>query len=233
MAMENWRFRLDDGDVDNVPGSGGASWIADLDTAISLPINAPNWRLRAGVKFKNDNDSGFIGVIINYKFVGDPGWIAIRHRGHSTSVRMHSAPSSINPDNMFEHQRDMVDSYTGTGLPLWDGTWQTDDNGASGAGGLSANSGRSESITWTGDNTVHGLAYEFCVQFEPSGLAARVGEDIEFRYQQASGPAFGGYAGQDAYPAALPTITLLDPVAGYDQYLPAVKRTPFVRILGR
>ena len=244
----NYRFRNDDGDVDNDGVTGGqeagASWKAAINTNISLPINGPKFRLRFGIRWDGNQDSGILNYNTAYDLDGDEVWSYIdRKKGSTNNAKVHTVFADT--VNEMEHQRDTVETYADA-EKLWNFGSDAWLIGAQTSGGCIAShtaagvdGGRTGAIIWESTNATEGWAIELCCKLNPDKLIGNVGEDLRIRCERFPGVALAGFVTPSVDPyfssaSTHATITLLAADPLYDDYLTVQNRRQVQsRILAR
>lgn len=161
-----YRFRFDDGG--EVIDGSEANWRADINTEISLPINADKFRLRFAVQ-RLDSSAIIQNFTMGQSLNGGP-FSVIRTTTTNISKLVASA---------FVASRDDTTQYSGSNQ-VFEGTWIDDDN--SGFVG-DFNFHRTGQINWPGDNVNNGFSMEFTIKLITNGptFTLEAGDTIEFR----------------------------------------------------
>ena len=243
VRAHDYRFRNDDGDVDNDGVAGGqeagASWKAAINTNISLPINAPKFRIRFGCEWDDNSDTGVLNFNVGWSLDGTlfaNGYLnSLANPGGSRDDPVHTVPARIAiTSSEMEHNRDTVETYADA-QKLWDfgaDTWISDDTLGGCIAGPEINSaanGRTGSVVFDATFAPEGWAIEVCVLLNASQLQGDVGNDIEFRPETFPSGNFLGIPAGSGSPyfesaSTYATVTLLAADPGYDEFLPVTSR---------
>ncbi len=187
------RWRYDDGSVDLDESQGGATWLADVNTNITWPINGGNFRLRIGVDRSNIvRPGGFNRHGLYYTRNGSAFSPVFENTSHIVSSQ----------SRHYEHRTHSVSTYSEE-EKLWVGSFLDDDpNGCCVGGGSPVSGGTTNTISFR-QSLLVGVSMEFCMTFVQEDLA--VGDVIAFR------PYAAGVFYQEGYDFT-PQVTVGDPV---------------------